>query len=71
MRPENIIKCKYCDYFCSRCKGKNENGYHKLSLHVVDEHEDKFLVSIGFNGTLEQYMNMLDGLEDSRFEDTL
>ena len=71
MRPENIIKCKYCDYFCSRFKGRKNNGTNKLFRHVINEHEDKFLLSVGFSGTLEQYMDMLDGLEDSRFEDTL
>jgi hypothetical protein len=62
-RVENRIKCKYCSYQCARFIGKRYGG-RKLFFHVLENHEKEFLKSIGFAGTLEQYLNTLDAQEE-------
>jgi hypothetical protein len=65
MPYKNTIKCKYCDYICSRFRGRHKYEGRKLFIHVIDNHEKEFLESIGFNGTIMQYLDMTESEEDA------
>jgi hypothetical protein len=64
---KNTIKCRWCEYTCYRFKGKKSGG-KLLWLHIVDTHEQEYLDSVGFKGTMIEY---LDSVEDRENEDYL
>ena len=61
---KQFIRCKYCAYTIMRFGKKRKYQGKKLMLHIVEEHTDKFLMDIGFNGSLMQYLDMRDSEDD-------
>lgn len=64
VKVENKMKCKYCDYIVPRWKGRGKFGGKRLWKHVIDNHEEDFLKGIGWDGSLEEYLYMLEEEED-------
>lgn len=61
----NAVKCRYCPYQSMRFKGRgNLVGHKRLFHHVINNHEREFLDSIGFAGTMMEYLDMLAEEED-------
>jgi hypothetical protein len=56
-QQSNTLKCKYCDYTCSRFRGRHKYQGRKIFIHVIDNHEREFLESVGFKGTIAQYLD--------------
>ena len=65
-RKQNKLKCRYCDYTTYRFKGKRYGG-GQLFRHVIDNHEKEFLLSVGFNGTVYDYLEQRE-LEEFNVE---
>lgn len=63
--PDNVIKCKYCDYKLARFKGRGKSQFKKLNRHVIDCHETQFLEQMGFSD-FDAYLNHLEGLEGNK-----
>ena len=60
MTPKpNTIKCKYCNYTCSRFKGRNRYQGQKLLIHVEEEHKQEFLKATGCKN-LSDYMDRVE-----------
>ena len=56
----NTIKCRYCEYTTYRFKGKGNYGGKRLFKHILDNHEDEFLKSVGFAGSIGEYLDMCE-----------
>ena len=63
---DKFIKCKWCPYTTKRFGKKGKYHGRTLMLHVIHEHTDRFLASIGFNGSLMEYLDMKYGEDDYR-----
>ncbi len=60
---KNKLKCKWCDFTVQRFKGYHKPNNSKLQNHVVNAHEIEFLESMGFVGTLDEYLDMMESEE--------
>ena len=56
----NTMKCKWCGYKCPRFRGKGKFQGKVLFKHVVNRHEQEFLNNIGWGGTFEDYVDMIE-----------
>lgn len=58
-RVSQYIRCKYCTYSTFRRSKRGGDNTITLFKHVVDHHEKEFLHAVGWNGTLDSYIDHL------------